>query len=350
MKGYRIGIAILIAFVVFVWNLRITTDPLTTNESTLYADPAYVPPPAPLSIPSTVFFVGDIMLGRAVETKMDTRGKQYPFEGVLQNIFSPDITVGNFEGVVSPIHTQAPPFTFKFSIKPEFLKYLSTIGFDVLSLANNHSLDYGTTSLEHTRTLCALYGLSCSGDPKNEPMNQTFVKKIGTHTVGMIFIHTLYGQPRHTELIAQLTELCKKSDVQIAYIHWGEEYVLVHNPAQEKLAQTLIDNGVDVVVGHHPHVVQDIELYKNGLIVYSLGNFIFDQYFSSDVQEMIGLHMEITDDTITYTVIPYTSIWTRSQPQHMDEKTATKLNARIFESISNDERVNSSLGTIVMPR
>lgn len=340
----------LIALSILASDPRLVEDILYIPDSFLSTDSEYVPPPAPLSISSTIFLVGDLMLGRNVETKIETLGKEYPFEGVSADISSPDLTVGNFEGVVTETHFHTQPFAYAFSIKSEYLSVLKTVGFDVLSLANNHSLDYGTSSLAYTRALCTTQALMCGGSPKNESSYLTYVKKIGTHTVGMVFLHMLYDKPDMNVLSAQLAELRAKSDVQIAYVHWGEEYVLTHNSEQERFAQTLIDQGVDVVVGHHPHVVQDLALYKNGLIVYSLGNFIFDQYFSDDVQEMIGLHMKIDDEAIIYTIVPYTSLLTKSQPHHMDEKSATILLSRIFASIAGSDGVTASRGEIIMPR
>ncbi len=350
MHAKSVGIAILIALCILAWDPRIVEDVLHVPDTVLVDNVPYVPPPAPLKVPDTVFFVGDIMLGRVVETKMESYGTRYPFEGVLEDVFQPDVSIGNFEGVVTETHVHTPPFTFQFSIKPEYLTLLKTIGFDVLSLANNHSLDYGTSSLAYTQTLCTSYGLVCGGSPKNTTQYQTVLHKVGTQTAGIMFLHTLYGQPDTETIISKLAELRKTTDVQIAYVHWGEEYALTHNATQEKLAHMLIDNGVDVVVGHHPHVVQDVELYSGKPIVYSLGNFIFDQYFSDEVQEMIGVHMSILDDSITYTIVPFTSSMNKSQPHHMEEKDATILLGRIFAPIAHHEGVDRALGTITVPR
>ncbi len=350
MHTKSVGIALLIALSILAWDPRIVEDTLYIPDILLIDDVPYVPPPAPLKVPDTVFFVGDIMLGRAVETKMESYGTSYPFEGILEDVFRPDVTIGNFEGVVTETHVHTPPFTFRFSIKSEYLTLLKSIGFDVLSLANNHSLDYGTTSLAYMRTLCGEVGIACGGSPMNTDEYQTLVKNVGTQTAGIIFLHTLYGQPDTETLISKLAELRETTDVQIAYVHWGEEYMLTHNASQEKLAHILIDNGVDVVVGHHPHVVQDIELYSGKPIVYSLGNFIFDQYFSDEVQEMIGVYMSITDESIQYTIVPFTSSITKSQPHHMEEKDATVLLNRIFTPIAHHEGVDMIGGTITVSR
>jgi gamma-polyglutamate biosynthesis protein CapA len=295
---------------------------------------------------TSLLFVGDIMLGRAVESRMEYEGIGYPFSAVVDTLGGSDITVGNFEGVVTETHIKTPPYTFQFSIKSEYLEHLNTVGFDVLSLANNHTLDYGTTSLAYTRSLCAVYDLICGGTPKGLSEVSTKVVAAGGHTVGIMFIHTLYGAPAPEALRTTVEKLSTESDIQIAYVHWGDEYVLVHNTAQELFAQTLIDAGVDAVIGHHPHVVQDIALYKGKPIFYSLGNFIFDQYFSDDVQEMVGVHLTLSGNTATYKVVPFTSKETRNQPHHMDAVNATLLKNRIFAPIAMDSGVDSVLGII----
>jgi poly-gamma-glutamate synthesis protein (capsule biosynthesis protein) len=101
------------------------------------------------------------------------------------------------------------------------------------------------------------------------------------------------------------------------YVHWGNEYELKHSEQQEALAHYVIDSGIDAVIGHHPHVVQDIEIYNGKPIFYSLGNFIFDQYFSGDVQTGLVVKVYIQKDTITYTLVPISSIGRASQPYIM---------------------------------
>ncbi len=313
--------------------------------------------PVALSVPvatttasTTLLFVGDIMLARAVETRMMQFGIDYPFTALGDTLISPDVTIGNFEGTVSPVHYHTPDFTFHFSVKPEYLAYLKIAGFDVLSLANNHSLDYGTTSLAHTRALCEVYGLVCGGEPKGLSALSTKVVGSGEYRVGMLFIHTLYGVPSTSTLKTYIEKLSAESDVQVAYVHWGEEYALTHTAVQETLAHTLIDTGIDAVIGHHPHVVQDVALYSGKPIFYSLGNFIFDQFFSDAVQQMVGVAMKITDREISYTLVPFSSFDTRSQPHHADAETATVLRERILSTQSADSRVNVPFGTITIPR
>ncbi len=293
----------------------------------------------------TILFVGDIMMGRHVENLIEEFGEDYPFRNVMQLFESHTITVGNFEGVVSEEHSKTPSMVMRFSVRDTYLTYLTWLGFDVLSLANNHSLDYGHSALSYTRLLCKGVQLSCIGSPTGIDESSATVVTVGQTKVGIISLHTLYSEPSDDALFPELEKLTEESDIQIAYIHWGNEYELKHNRGQELFAQKLIDHGIDAVIGHHPHVIQDIDIYSSKPIFYSLGNFVFDQYFSTDVQEGIGVQMIIADDVVSYQLIPFKS--TKSQPDYMSEEEVQVLYSRIFADTASIAQVNTERGAIV---
>lgn len=296
--------------------------------------------------PVTLLFVGDIMLGRKVEWYMDTHGYQYPFLNVIDFLQKPDLTIGNFEGVVTKIHIPTPSMTFQFSIREEYLPYLHEIGFDVFSLANNHTLDYGTSSLAYTRSLCASSGLVCVGTPKGIDSFSSTVIDVRGIKIGFLSLETINGLPLDSALHDELTRLASTSDTQIALVHWGTEYSLTHSYEQEQLAHTLIDYGADTIIGHHPHVIQDIELYKGKPVFYSLGNFIFDQYFSDEVQEELAVHMAIDEASIEYTLVPFTSTTTQSQPNFMTETQSQKIFQRVLPATTSSSAIDRENGTM----
>lgn len=306
-----------------------------------------VPPPAESA---SLFLVGDIMLGRAVEGLMDEHGAGYPFEKVEQFIAAPDLAVGNFEGVVSREHVRAPSMTFQFSIKNEYLTELRDVGFDVLSLANNHSLDYGEEALGYTKELCAALALSCGGFPDRVGDDSLIVREVRGHTVAFVLLSTVWGDIDEEALAELLARAVAESDFLIAYVHWGEEYALTHGKRQEALAHALIEGGVDAVIGHHPHVIEDVELYRGKPIFYSLGNFIFDQYFSADVMEGLGIGVLLTDDTVRYRLIPFVSDGAPSQPRTALTSEAERLFARILSGIADAPGVDAKDGLIILPR
>jgi poly-gamma-glutamate capsule biosynthesis protein CapA/YwtB (metallophosphatase superfamily) len=298
----------------------------------------------------SLFFVGDIMLGRGVEGRIIEEGITYPFKYVKDIISESDLAIGNFEGVVTERHRRAPSMTFQFSIRNEYLTQLKNIGFDVLSLANNHSFDYGIEALEHTRSLCNEIHLACPGSPNAVGRYSLHTETVDDITVGFIAVHAALTTPVEEDLVRKLEQLKDISDVQIAYIHWGVEYERDHTRTQERLAERMIDHGVDAVFGHHPHVVEDVEIYKNAPIFYSLGNFIFDQYFSDDVQEGLGVEMSITDTSYEFKLHPFTSKESRNQPRPMESKEAHALFERILEPVREHEGIDVDRGLIILPR
>jgi poly-gamma-glutamate synthesis protein (capsule biosynthesis protein) len=121
-------------------------------------------------------------------------------------------------------------------------------------------------------------------------------------------------------------------------IHWGEEYRDVSNKRQQTLGRALIDAGADVIIGHHPHVVEEIELYRGKPIFYSLGNFIFDQYFSKETQEGLAVKISVGDKKAAYELIPVDLH--KSQPKRMssdaEEKWLEELSLRSAKELRSD--------------
>ncbi len=280
----------------------------------------------------TLLLTGDIMLGRVVEHVIDENDFEYLFSGISPLIRSHDVVVGNFEASVPEVHTATQPLAMRFSVRTEFMKDLHTTGFDILSLANNHSSDFGISGYKHTLNECTDASLICVGNSFTVSSSSLYVTSVGDVRVGIMFIHTLFNEPSEAELEPFLKALQEKSDVQIAYIHWGEEYQHKHSSSQEAFARMLIDNGFDAIVGHHPHVVQDIEEYQGKPIFYSLGNLIFDQYFNEAVQEGYLLSITPEKEFITYSLVPYTSSITPSQPQLMTDSNGVAFVRKILSS------------------
>lgn len=274
------------------------------------------PPLSPHQSIDTLVFYGDIMLGRGVEMLMDAHGDGYPFLRMSPKK-SREMWVGNFESAMAIPHVPTKPFTFSFSVKEAYAQTLIAKGFTVLSLANNHSSDFGKKGYENAKHILETSGAIVFGEGSSVGSSSIAIVPFGSQTVGLIGIHTVYGTPNREEVLRALKQAKEKSDIQIAYIHWGLEYELVHEKTQESYAQFLIDNGVDAVVGHHPHVVQDIGLYKGKPIFYSLGNFIFDQYFSEDVMNGLVLSLRKEADVYIWSLTPVTSRDVKAQPREM---------------------------------
>ena len=261
-----------------------------------------------------LIFVGDIMLARDVERNMDTSGNDYPYEYVM-SLLKGSIVVGNFEGSMPVVHRPTPDFNMRFSVTTEKSETLINNGFTHMSQANNHALDYGQDGYDNAALTLGESGLVTFGHPQNVSTTSVEYVTFGTTTAALIGLSTVAGYPQDSEWLSIVEYLDNSTDIQIVYIHWGSEYALIHNVTQEEFAHKLIDAGVDIIVGHHPHVVQDVERYDDGLIFYSLGNFVFDQYFSPDVQQGLVLHFRLLDDGFQIKLLPISSELSHAQPR-----------------------------------
>ncbi len=263
-------------------------------------------------------FTGDIMLARGVEQLMGDYGPVYPFSEIQSLTKATDFTIGNFEAAVPVKHITTPLMTLRFSVHESFLERLQLAGFDYLSLANNHSYDYGPEGLLNSRHQLKVRNMITFGEPgRLTKESVTYVPLEGGRHLALLGLSALSRTYTAAELTALFTTINERSDIQIVYIHWGEEYKLLHSRRQKRLAQRLIEAGADAIIGHHPHVVQDIQTYRGIPIFYSLGNFVFDQYFSQPVQEGLLLKLTLTDSGARYELIPISSLGSRSIPRRM---------------------------------
>jgi poly-gamma-glutamate synthesis protein (capsule biosynthesis protein) len=244
-----------------------------------------------------LFFVGDMMLTRGVESSVNKNfGGDFSklFEN-LDELKSVDILFANLEGDVSDVGNNVGS-KYSFRMNPTVLPALKNAGFDIVSFANNHIGDWNVSAFKDTLKRLDEIGIlkTGAGVDKNDAVNPTLIESKGTtfgflgfSDVGPNWMEAKEGtagillasDPNLLEIIKNAKTKC---DILIVSFHWGEEYKTTHNKRQEELAHTAIDNGADMIIGHHPHVMQDIEEYKGKPIVYSLGNFIFDQKFSKD--------------------------------------------------------------------
>jgi poly-gamma-glutamate synthesis protein (capsule biosynthesis protein) len=263
-----------------------------------------------LSDPSFVklAFVGDIMLDRGVRNSVMKN-----FDGDFSSLFNnlkilknSDIVFGNLEGPASDKGVDSKNL-YSFRMNPSVVPALKGAGFDVLSLANNHIADWGREAFIDTMNRLKENEIYYIGAGFNETEAETPVI-IEKYNIKIGYLAFTDKGPNHLKagenpgiLLAsnpRFKEIIKNASTQVDHLvvsfHFGEEYKKVHDKRQEFLAHTAIDNGARIIIGHHPHVTQDFEVYKNGFIAYSLGNFIFDQYFSEDTMQ--GTLLEIKLD------------------------------------------------------
>ncbi len=254
---------------------------------------------------STIYFTGDIMLSRDVARQMKFHDDfSFPFRLIASSTRNANLTIGNLEGPISDKGINQGSI-YSFRDDPRAAAGLSFAGFDAMVLANNHIFDWGRAALSDTVSILNSGGIRTIGAGRNErEANSAFVVDIKGTKVAIVAYTNLYpdsffahgdvpgiSQSSEEAMAATVRELRTKADVIVVAMHWGEEYETHSNAYQERIGRMLIDAGADAVVGTHPHVVQEIERYKNGWIAYSLGNFVFDQNFSDEVRNGIILRL-----------------------------------------------------------
>lgn len=264
----------------------------------------------------TLAAVGDIMLGRFVETLMNERGDDYPFEKMDQFFRGVNVVFGNLEGPIDSTHSQTPNNSLIFSFERSVAALLRKHEFTVVSTANNHALDQGMQGYNDTVAALSDAGVGHAGHPSDMTADHVFTQEIRGQKVALLAFAAFPSDAQAPEFIKLVESVASDPNTFVAVsIHWGTEYSLTANEHQRALAHSLIDAGADSILGHHPHVVQDIEVYHNRLIFYSLGNFIFDQYFSRDTQEGLAVGLEVGPSAVTARLFPITI--DRSQPRLM---------------------------------
>ncbi len=246
-------------------------------------------------------FVGDMMFDRYVREQATQHGYDSILADMAPSLKQSIAIIGNLEG---PITTFTPvadyrdqgPDHYKFTFATRTATELASAGFGAVSLSNNHIQNFGTDGITQTKEWLTAEGVGYFGGPADSyrPWRlSTGGLDIAVYAYDMWYAHDV------RELAVQVSQ--EESAFVIVYAHWGEEYDSTPNAAEREIAHALIDVGADLIVGSHPHVVQHKEIYKDRLIYYSLGNFVFDQYFSPAVRCGAVIHVVLRDDQ-TYTV------------------------------------------------
>lgn len=262
----------------------------------------------------TISAVGDMIFDRKVKTLISTSGGKAPLADVAAHLSAADIAVGNLESPLSDggAKNEAKDVTFRGD--PRGIEGLAAAGFDLLSLANNHVLDYGAEALADTVEALDARGISHAGAgaDRDAAWKPAVVTRNGATVAFLSFSHILppgfiatsskagLAQGRNNmDAVAEAIRSAKSEyDYVIVSFHWGVEYEDDANGDQVRDAHTAVDAGADMVLSHHPHVIQAVEYYKGRLIAYSLGDFVFDHY-SRKTGEAFILDAKLGPDGVT---------------------------------------------------
>ena len=251
-----------------------------------------------------LIFVGDIMLDRGILTHIEKNGFDSVFDQAKNFLSDADAVIANLEGTVSKndwISVKNNKI-LRFTFKPEYVNRLKDFNIDIVSLANNHSLDFGLLGYKQTKNFLASSSIEFFGSARNND-NILLQKKIKNKIICFIGYHDLFVQ--NPEIINTEISAVRNSCYKIiVFTHWGNEYWNEASNRQKELGRQFIDSGADIVIGSHPHVVEPFEMYKNGAIFYSLGNFIFDQNLSYYTEHGIALSIIFDDKKTSFKITP----------------------------------------------
>lgn len=266
------------------------------------ATPAATPTetPAPTRVqrwPITLAAVGDIMLARSVADWITEEAPDGPFEHVRELLLATDVTVGNLECAISD-RGAAERKGYTFRAPPLAARGLATAGFDVLALANNHTLDYGDDALFDT--VAALRGAGIvpvgAGGNDGEAYAHVVVEREGVRLAFLSYAEVPneagYAMTSWTatsespgiawvdeeRIAAGVARAREEAEIVVVFFHFGNEGWSSPSARQREVARAAVDAGAHLVLGTHPHVLQEVEEYGSGLIAYSLGNFVFDGF------------------------------------------------------------------------
>jgi gamma-polyglutamate biosynthesis protein CapA len=279
----------------------------------------------------SVLNFGDIMFDRGVRRAMEKGKNPFEFIGPIeQNFMKADFIIANLEGPIIETareNCQIKPYSFQFPLA--IPKLLAENGFNLLNIANNHSFDCYQAGVESTKRALEGVGIGYMGDRTLE--SSYVVKEIKNKKIAFVGIDTFTAPIAVGEFYPLIRKLKLENDYVVIDIHWGIEYEPRESEVQIQVAHALIDSGADVVFGHHPHVVEPVEVYKNRVIFYSLGNFIFDQLTP---ETNLGLAASVTfsDGKISTKIFPFNIVST--QPKIMNSNDTQQFCKEFLEDIT----------------
>lgn len=279
----------------------------------------------------TASFVGDMMFGRHTEVNLKKKGPDYFFEKVKPYFDQSDFVTGNFENPIllkSEKEYEAQEKNIHLASKADVLPSMKKAGFSVINLANNHTMDYGPVALQETLDSFTENKIPVVGAGlKEEDANNiiyTEVDGLTLATVGFTDTYvkgsaaTKYGpgvaKASPENIVPTIKRAKLNADYVFVNVHWGIEYNNDPSDRQIDIAHAMVDAGADVIAGHHPHVLSNIELYQDSVIIYSLGNFIFDQGWTRTKDSAIAQFHVYEDGKKELEIIPMRISATRPFP------------------------------------
>lgn len=301
-------------------------------------------------------FAGDIMFDKSVAGFIKSKGEDYVFQGYEKYLKSSDVVFGNLE---TSLCSSGQPVSEKehiFRSSPKLASFMKKYNFTVMSIANNHTMDYGRAAFVESLRILKESGISYGGGGHNreEANDGVIIEKKGLK-IGFIAFTSVIpsvdwyaGEKRpgiigaykihEEEVLKAVGNLDAKCDILVVSVHWGKEGATEVREQESEMAHKLVDAGADVIMGHHPHVVQSFELYQDKLILYSLGNFIFTTSYSeiSNKTILATARFDKSGSLKSVEAVPGIVKWGRPFP--MDE-----VQGRAYLDYLNKKNININL-------
>lgn len=297
-------------------------------------------------------FAGDVLLDGNVAASLKKNGSSFIISGVKDILSASDIAMINLENPISLRGTKAKDKQFTFRVDPKYMDVLTSSGIDIVTLANNHTLDYGKDALldtfENLNKINVKY--VGAGNDINSASAPVLIDKNGYKTAILGSSHVIpevswaagKGRPglattyNPSRLLSEISAAKKTSDIVVVYLHWGEEKKTTPVDYQRNLAKKYIDSGADIVIGSHPHVLQGFEFYKEKLIAYSMGNFIFTDL----KKDTMILDINYSGNSYKARIVPLRI--DRYRPMPITDNAAKKSFLKNLQSISYNVKINDA--------
>lgn len=257
--------------------------------------------------------VGDLMLGSWIVNVVKRKGVDYPYDSTRMWLKSADFAIANLEAPLTDSGAVYENKTYTFKVPPYFARGIRNAGIDVVTLANNHILDFDCEGLENTIAALSENGVAhCgAGSDKAEACKPVILDQFGIRVAFIGFSMTFPKEfwasdtscgtcyPTESQLKKSIRLAEEQADLTVVSFHWSAEKRTTPKEYQRYFAHLAIDSGADLVLGHHPHVLQGVEIYNGRLIAYSLGNYVFGSY-SSNSRTSIVLQAMINPSGLLY--------------------------------------------------
>lgn len=300
--------------------------------------------------PSTVYMVsfGDIMLGRFVRVLMDSNGLEYPFEKMDNDYLRVnDLLLANLEGPITNSAVRSST-GMSFGFFPDVAPILKKYHFDLLSQANNHSLDKRIAGYEESLEFIRGAGIIPFGRQHGIGKKSVAYSHIRGQKFAFFGLEDVNSPINEQQALATVKNLVSQEYKVIVYPHWGIEYQNRPNDRQRGLAHSWIDAGAYAVIGHHPHVIQTYETYNRHPIFYSLGNAVFDQYWSIPTQEGLSIALAMNGEHITIYFLPIKIDRSQMRLMNPDEARAQLKKLVQWGDHSEEERQAILSGKLIL--